>query len=297
MLSTAPAQSSKHLTLHTLTVTFLEFKTRGLKAQFAQKAFSAIAKNIFFCKGCTRETTQIVTFKSVEPFQKGNQVIHRLSCEHELLLSLSSSSVNHFKNYRPGHLSAWINMNIGGSRDTYLISVLQFKCSDLLSKNKPELSELSVYQIFGVCATMFACVYIAQPSMHMRSAMLICACVHAWLLSKCAIWLLHSATMQTVERRYMLYEYWSWNQAYLEMLLPCGSPAPVWSQSQLPACTCSSSASSAWFSLPCPYLSTETGDGQMEADTGREVWWEDTLLWWETSFCWAMSHELWRGQI
>lgn len=59
--------------------------------------------------------------------------------------------------------------------------------------------------------------------------------------------------------------------AYLGMLLPCGSPAPVWSRSLLPVCTCSSSVSSAVFFAPCPYLSTETGDCQRGAGAVRKA--------------------------
>lgn len=81
------------------------------------------------------------------------------------------------------------------------------------------------------------------------------------------------------------------------MLLPCGSPAPVWSRSPLPACTCSSSVSCSWSSPPCPYLSTERGDVRWGLRQRGKAWWRDIRLQWETSFCWAMSHELWQGQI
>lgn len=60
-------------------------------------------------------------------------------------------------------------------------------------------------------------------------------------------------------------------------LVPCGSPAPVWSPSQLRACTCSSSASSAWFSPPCPDLSTEMGDCQLGDKALMEAGWRDEV--------------------
>lgn len=100
------------------------------------------------------------------------------------------------------------------------------------------------------CSGMFSSAYVL-------SMLLKCACVHARLLAKRAIW--RSASTQTAHGRSLQLEAGKRTHTHT----PCGSPAPAWSPSRLRACTCSSSASSAWSSPPCPDLSTETGQRQL----------------------------------
>lgn len=163
-------------------------------------------------------------------------------------------------------------------------------------------TDLSVHLFWCVCVTFSACiqnVHYANINAHALYDVDMCMCT---CLTACKV--CHMAYAQCNHANIILYcrymffsvnlENRSIHPTYLDMFLPCGSPAPVWSQSRFPACTCSSSFSSAWSSPPCPYLSTETGDSQMGADAERKAWWRDILLWWETSFCWAMSHELWK---
>lgn len=88
------------------------------------------------------------------------------------------------------------------------------------------------------------------------------------------------------------------SEAYLKVMwtcfLPCGSPAPVWSRNLLPACTCSSSVSSAWSSPPCLNLSTETGDCHMGLMTGAG-WVEEHSVIVRGKL--LLSYELWKGQV
>lgn len=87
-------------------------------------------------------------------------------------------------------------------------------------------------------------------------------------------------------------------EAYVRVMwtcfLPCGSPAPVWSRNLLPACTCSSSVSSAWSSPPCLNLSTETGDCHMGLMTGAG-WVEEHSVVVRGKL--LLSYELWKGQV
>lgn len=103
-------------------------------------------------------------------------------------------------------LSAWLN--ITRSKWRYIFSFWGFGWNDPLQTFKSNSvfsnlwSELSVYLFCYVW--LLSSMYTVQTSVHMRcTMMLICACVHAWLLAKCAIWPMPSATMQTVYCTYM----------------------------------------------------------------------------------------------